>query len=237
EGSGIAGARLGGAAARPRRAVVVGVAIAAVAVVLSVVVIVWGGGLAQSATPGPATSPSGTSATPSATAPATEFSAGGLQDPSTGAAPEASVGTPVRMAIARIGVDSTLESLALAADGQLAAPVDWDSAGWYADGVSPGAIGPAIIAGHVDSPTAPAVFWRLAELVPGDEVQVTMSTGAVLVFDVTGSTQSAKAQFPTDEVYSNVPRPELRLITCAGAFDSSIGHYTDNLIVFASLRT
>lgn len=177
--------------------------------------------------------------TPTATAapPINEFAADGLQDPTAAeVADPAALGIPTRIQIPRIGVDSTLEHLALGAGGELNAPVDFDLAGWYAGGVAPGGIGPAIIAGHVDSAVGPAVFARIGELVPGDEILVTTSTGTALTFVVTGSAQSAKAAFPTDEVYSNVPRPELRLITCAGAFDRSVGHYTDNLIQFASLR-
>lgn len=176
----------------------------------------------------PAVQPSASAEAPSG------FSAGGLQDPST-PAPEASDAAPVRVQIPAIGVDSTLEDLALDTTGRLGAPVDYDLAGWYAGGVSPGEIGPAIIAGHVDSPTAPAVFAGIGSLTPGDEIVVTMSDGADLTFEVSGTAQSAKAEFPTDSVYSNVPTPELRLITCGGIFDASTGHYLDNLIVFARL--
>lgn len=174
-------------------------------------------------------------AAPAPVATADPFAAGGLQDPNP-RAETVSTATPVRVAIRSIGVDSALESLGLGPGGELTPPVDFDLAGWYDGGVVPGAVGPAIIAGHVDSVTAPAVFSRIGELAPGAEVLVTMSDATVLTFVVTGSAQSAKSNFPSDAVYSNVPAPELRLITCAGSFDSSIGHYTDNLIVFAALR-
>lgn len=164
------------------------------------------------------------------------FSAGGLQDPAAPDEPAVDRGAPTRVQIPSIGVDSTLEQLGLGDGGRLDAPTDWDLAGWYADGIVPGEVGPAIIAGHIDSPTAPAVFARLGELAPGDEVIVTMTDGSDQTFVVSDSTQSAKAEFPSAAVYSNVPAPELRLITCGGTFDSSTGHYLDNLIVFAELR-
>ncbi|GAA1914078.1 class F sortase [Microbacterium aoyamense] len=174
-------------------------------------------------------------AAPAPVATADPFAAGGLQDPNPRSV-TTTTATPVSVSIPSIGVDSTLESLGIGASGELEAPVDFDLAGWYAGGVVPGAIGPAIIAGHVDSVTAPAVFSRIGELADGAEILVSMSDATVLTFVVTGSAQSAKSNFPSDAVYSNVPAPELRLITCAGSFDSSIGHYTDNLIVFAALR-
>ncbi|WP_223628820.1 class F sortase [Microbacterium sp. EST19A] len=173
---------------------------------------------------------------PSSGTSADSFSAGELQDPAAPEESDAAAAPPVRVQIPAIGVDSALESLALGEGGRLQAPVDYDLAGWYADGVLPGQVGPAIIAGHVDSPSAPAVFAQIGNLVPGDEIIVTLSDGSALTFAVSDSIQSAKAEFPTDAVYSNVPTPELRLITCGGTFDSSTGHYLDNLIVFAELR-
>ncbi len=213
-----------------RRAGIVGIALAA-AFALGAI----GAIASQAATVAPATaSPSATPEPPEAV---NDFAAGGLQDPAAAdIADSAALGIPNRIRIPRIGVDSILEHLTLGPQGELNAPVDFDLAGWYSGGVAPGQVGPAIIAGHVDSAVGPAVFARIGELVAGDEIVVSTSTGTDLTFVVTGSAQSAKAAFPTDEVYSNVPRPELRLITCAGAFDRSVGHYTDNLIQFASLR-
>ena len=178
----------------------------------------------------------GAGSTPTSGTPAESFSAGELQDPAAPEEPDADAVPPVRVQIPSIGVDSTLEALALGEGGRLQAPVDYDLAGWYAGGVAPGQVGPAIIAGHVDSPTAPAVFAAIGSLVPGDEIIVTRADGSTLSFMVSDSVQSAKAEFPTATVYSNVPTPELRLITCGGVFDSSTGHYLDNLIVFAELR-
>ena len=164
------------------------------------------------------------------------LSAGGLQDPIAPTAVPIPAGTTaVRVDIPDIGVSSDLESLAVDGAGQLLPPVDFDKAGWYSDGVVPGGVGPAIIAGHIDSNAGPAVFAHLTSVTNGAKVLVTLSDGRVLTFQVYGSTQSAKATFPTSEVYGNVPRPELRVITCAGSFDRSIGHYTDNLILFAAL--
>ena len=185
--------------------------------------------LAGCSTPGAGPEPTETAA------PANPLAAEAPQDPRPSEGAAVSTAAPTWVRIAAIGVDSTLEDLVVDDRGRLVAPVDYDAAGWFSGGVSPGAIGPAIIAGHVDSPTAPAVFARLGELVEGDEVRVGLSDGSELTFTITGFTRSPKAEFPTSAVYSNVPVPQLRLITCAGAFDSSIGHYTDNLIVFAEL--
>lgn len=173
-------------------------------------------------------------ATPTPTPTANAFAAGALQDP-LGVATAVDTGKPVAVRIPSLGISSPLEGLGIGPSGELGAPIDYNQAGWYVDGPVPGEIGPAIIAGHVDSVTGIAVFSRLAELKGGDEVYVDMDTGRSLTFIVTSRMQSAKATFPTADVYRNVPRPELRIITCAGVFDRSVGHYTDNLIVFAAL--
>jgi sortase (surface protein transpeptidase) len=79
------------------------------------------------------------------------------------------------------------------------------------------------------------VFFRLDELVAGDEIHVTMSDGSTRTFTVDRTERAAKSAFPTSDVYGSSPTPDLRLITCDGTFDTATGHYTDNLIVFASL--
>lgn len=165
------------------------------------------------------------------TAPENGFGAGALQDPQ--AREERAEDPPVRIDIPAIGVSSSLETLALMETGELASPVDYGLAGWYAQGTAPGEIGPAIIAGHVDWAYGPAVFGTLADLKAGDEIAVTLASGAVETFVMYDSEQSAQATFPTSSVYGNVPTPELRIITCSGNFDRGSGNYSDNLIVYA----
>jgi sortase (surface protein transpeptidase) len=141
-------------------------------------------------------------------------------------------GPPTRVRIARIGVDSPLVVLGLDRAGRLQAPKEYGRAGWYGDGTVPGEVGPAVLAGHVDSKSGPAVFYRLHELRPGDTVQVWR--GADLVkFRVTAVTRHPKDRFPTAEVYGPTPAAELRLVTCGGQFDRRRGHYRDNVVVFA----
>lgn len=157
--------------------------------------------------------------------------AAGLQNP---VAPrQASTARPVHISIPAIGVDSGLIGLGLGGDGWIESPQDYDDIGWYEDGVLPGEIGPAVIAGHVDSPTGPAVFYDLPELAPGDIVSIRRDDGTTTDFVVTGLQTVEKDTFPTESVYAPTPTPELRLVTCAGAWDPTTGHYVDNLVVTA----
>ena len=157
--------------------------------------------------------------------------------PAVTAAPEAAplaVGeAPASVSIPSIEIDEPLIDLGITADGTMEVPDDWDAVGWFTGGGRPGGIGPTVIAGHVDSPTGPAVFLRLTELAAGDRVQVTDVAGTVFDYEVYRVGDYAKKDFPTAEVFGALPTDEVRLITCTGLFDSSIGHYEDNRVVFA----
>ena len=142
--------------------------------------------------------------------------------------------TPVRVRIAAIGVDSGLMDLGLRADGSLEVPPSGFPAGWYTGGPTPGELGPAIIAGHIDW-NGPGVFYNLHNLKPGDQVTVTRADGSRPAFRVTRVAQFPKDQFPTKLVYGNIDHAGLRLITCGGSFNSQSGHYEDNIVVFADL--
>ena len=145
--------------------------------------------------------------------------------------------TPTHVSIPAVGVESGLEKLGIGADGRIQPPADWQSAGWYSNGVVPGDVGPAVIAGHVDSPTGPAVFLNLTKVTAGDNVIVTMADGASYTYRVDRALRAPKAEFPTSQVYAPTPTPQLRVITCTGTWDRSIRHYTDNLVVFATLAS
>lgn len=143
---------------------------------------------------------------------------------------------PMHVVIPAIGVDTALVRLELDQDGRLEVPRNPDHAGWWSGGAAPGAPGPAVIAGHVDSLAGPAAFHRLRELRPGDEVVVVGTEGSV-TFQVDAVEQHPKDDFPTESVYGGTDRRTLRLITCGGAFDRDVGHYDDNVIVYATARS
>ena len=143
------------------------------------------------------------------------------------------VAIPVRIEIPSIAVRAPIIRLGLNPDRTLEVPTDYDDTGWWSGGARPGENGPAVIVGHVDSKTGPAVFYRLNELRPGAKVVVVRSDGSRARFTVQGSERYPKDEFPTARVYGHTDGPTLRLITCGGEFDSSTGHYEDNTIVYA----
>jgi sortase (surface protein transpeptidase) len=137
--------------------------------------------------------------------------------------------------IPAIGVDSALMQLGLQVDGSLQVPPSGFPAGWYTGAPTPGELGPAILAGHVDWGGQPGVFYHLRDLQPGAEVTVTRQDGIVTVFRVTQVKAYPKDEFPTDVVYGDLDHPGLRLITCGGSFDQETRNYDDNIIAFADL--
>ncbi|WP_347176743.1 class F sortase [Parafrankia sp. EAN1pec] len=147
--------------------------------------------------------------------------------------PPVVVTDPTHVRIPAIGVDAAIVRLGLNADGSLAVPKKWQEVGWYDRGPAPGALGPSVLVGHYDSTSGPAVFYRLRALRAGDQIEVTSPTGLRTTFTVDRTEDATKKAFPTDRVYGPVGRPELRLITCGGAFDEDTNHYLSNLIVYA----
>ena len=178
--------------------------------------------LDQRPPPGP---PPGRTATPATVTPTTVT-------PTTAPRP---IPLPLTLRIPEVGIDTPLIPLGLNPDNTLEVPKDFALAGWYVHRSVPGEPGPSIIAGHVDSKRGPAVFYRLRDLGPGATIEVARSDGSIAKFTVVAKEQHDKDNFPTARVYGPTDSPELRVITCGGTFDRTVGHYNDNVIVFAEL--
>lgn len=176
-----------------------------------------------------ATGQASTSAPPTSTAPA---------PPAEPASPPVEVAEPVALRIPVLDVSSELMELGLQSDGTVEVPPldQVGTAGWYRGSPAPGAVGPAVLLGHVDSAElGPGVFFELGALGPGDEVEIARRDGTVAVFTVDRVERYTKAEFPTLEVYGNTPDPQLRLITCGGEFDPVARSYEDNVVAYATL--
>ncbi|MFJ7210920.1 class F sortase [Amycolatopsis sp. NPDC098790] len=153
--------------------------------------------------------------------------------PSGGGLPAAK---PASLSIPAIGVRAdAIKDLGLTSKGELEVPGDATTVGWFTGAPSPGEVGPAVLAAHVDYKHVPGAFSRLKELKPGEQARVGRSDGRTAVFTVYRVDRYAKAQFPTDQVYGDTAEPELRLITCGGEFDRSSGNYLDNVVAYARL--
>jgi sortase (surface protein transpeptidase) len=160
---------------------------------------------------------------------------GSIVAPPQSAAPKP-VAAPVSLTIPLIGVRTNLMTLGLASNGALQVPLlsMASVAGWYTGSPRPGSIGSAIIVGHIDTTKGPAVFARINTLTSGDKIYVKRADGTLVEFRVTSVQTYLKDHFPTEDVYGPVPDPELRLITCGGAWDPATHHYLSNVVVYAT---
>ncbi|MFD2466591.1 class F sortase [Amycolatopsis silviterrae] len=144
---------------------------------------------------------------------------------------------PVSLDIPSIDAHSSLVPLGLNADNSVQVPPVSTpmQAGWYENGPTPGETGPAVVLGHVDGNKHKGIFYRLKEMNPGDTVNIARRDGTTARFEVTKVDQVPKDVFPSDAVYGDTSDPQLRLITCGGAFDRAEHSYVDNIIVYAHL--
>jgi len=140
---------------------------------------------------------------------------------------------PPRLEIPAIDVRAHSVRLGKTPDNKLEVPAHGSEVGWWVGGSRPGERGAAVIAGHVDTKSGPAVFHRLSQLTPGSEIRFVREGGAVARFIVVRKERYPKSRFPTQRVYGETSEPVLRLITCGGTFDGSTGHYRDNVVVYA----
>jgi LPXTG-site transpeptidase (sortase) family protein len=141
--------------------------------------------------------------------------------------------SPIILEIPAIDVEADITRLGLNADRTVQVPQDADDAGWYTKGPAPGENGSAVILGHRDSKTGPAVFYRMMELERGDKVAVKLSDDSVAHYQVVRVAQYANEDFPAPKVYAKSNgRPALNLVTCGGTYDRDAGGYQSNIVVF-----
>src|SRR4051812_9773607 len=107
-------------------------------------------------------------AAPSVTASATAGVTATVTDP---------MSEPVRLTIDKIGVDASVVPVGVKPDTNVVQVPGIADAGWYRYGPTPGQAGSAVLVGHVDGRGSPGVFWRLRDLVPGDEITVRSADG------------------------------------------------------------
>lgn len=148
-------------------------------------------------------------------------------------APTAVSATPTEIAIPAIGVKAAVEDVGLDSSGSMGVPTNINDTAWYEDGAAPGQAGDAVIDGHLDWYTGPAVFWNLAKVAPGEAITVTMSNDTQIAFTVRSEQSYPYATEPPG-LFSTSGPPTLSLITCAGQWDAGKQIYSNRLVLTAS---
>ncbi|WP_399885411.1 class F sortase [Streptomyces sp. BBFR51] len=147
--------------------------------------------------------------------------------------------TPQRLDVPELGIEAPVVARGLDTKGAIEPP-PFDqpgSVGWYAAGVTPGAAGTALMVGHVDTETRPAVFYKLSSLEPGETIRVVRDDAGTAEFTVDDVQVLTRDGFDAQQAYGprETDRSELRLITCGGTFDQTTNSYTANVVVSAYL--
>ncbi|MDG9721049.1 class F sortase [Streptomyces sp. DH24] len=146
---------------------------------------------------------------------------------------------PQRLDIPFLGVQAPVVARGLDGRGALDPP-PFDQpgvVGWYAAGATPGERGTALLVGHVDTETRPAVFYKISALKPGERIRVVRDDARVAEFTVDDVQVLTRDRFDARQAYGprERGRAELRLITCGGSFDRASRSYTANVVVSAYL--
>ncbi|HEY4516183.1 MAG TPA: class F sortase [Candidatus Paceibacterota bacterium] len=140
---------------------------------------------------------------------------------------------PIVMRIEKIGLDAPIVPVGKAASGSMAVPKGYDEIGWYKHGVSPGEVGNAVFAGHVDNGKGnPAIFSRLKDLTIGNTIEVENEDGQKILFKVTGMKLIPYNSEPQIEIFGPAKEARLNLITCDGTWIPRLKTYSDRLVVF-----
>lgn len=143
---------------------------------------------------------------------------------------------PVRVAVASLGVDMSVQPVGVEEGGFMQLPVDPSIAGWYQYGSDPSSPdGNVVISAHVDAPDYPiGPFSRLRELAAGAEVSVTDAAGIAHRYAVTSVAYVPKTELPVADLFARSGTRALVLITCGGEYDAAIGRYEDNVVALAT---
>jgi LPXTG-site transpeptidase (sortase) family protein len=147
---------------------------------------------------------------------------------------EAPVSAPVRIVIARIGVDAPVTVKGIDAEGVMEPPDGPEDVAWYGFTAQPGKGSNAVFSAHVDyRDYGLAVFARLDDLRKGDLVEVRLADGSLFRYEVVLSRVYETVAAPAQDIVGPTSREVITLITCAGRFDEVSRQYSHRLMVRA----
>jgi len=142
---------------------------------------------------------------------------------------------PKTLTIDSLKVKTNIEQVGLDKKGAMGTPKNEQQVGWYKFGPRPGDVGNAVIDGHTDTKTGPAVFYQLHELKKGDKINIKDESGRNLVFRVKKLVEYGHLDAPLEKIFGASDQRNLNLITCIGTYDENEGTYDNRLVVFTEL--
>ena len=145
--------------------------------------------------------------------------------------------SPVRLKIARLKINASIESVGLTPQGAVGVPNGENNVSWFNLGTLPGEVGSAVISGHFGywKNGKAAIFNSLAKLKPGDKISVQNQKGTIVNF-VVRTSKSYDQNAQATEVFSSTDGgAHLNLITCGGTWNRKTKSYPQRLVIFADL--
>lgn len=145
---------------------------------------------------------------------------------------------PVLITIPKIQINTSIVPVGnIENSNQIDIPTDGNLVGWYQNMSTPGASGSAILTAHYDLPGgAPAIFYPIKHLNPGDEIQIINNQNQKLYFSVSEVVNQSIETFPSDKIYNDNANGQLTLITCSGYWIPSKQIYSNRLAIIANLQ-
>jgi sortase A len=143
--------------------------------------------------------------------------------------------SPARFQIDEIEVDAEVEHVAQDEHGRMDVPQEWENVAWYELGPVPGEQGNAVIAGHYDSFSGPAVFFDLKELEEGDILRVITEDDEEIEFEIYEIESVHIDEADSDKIFGETEEYNLNLVTCEGVWDTSTDMYDHRLIVYSRM--
>jgi LPXTG-site transpeptidase (sortase) family protein len=142
---------------------------------------------------------------------------------------------PKQLEIPTIHLKARVEKVGRLPSGAMDVPKAFDRVGLLYPAYLPGENGNAVIDGHVDHYTGPAIFFYLKRLKPGDKVIVSEENKS-LIFIVKSVEAFNTGEAPLHRIFGPAHRPRLNLITCTGKFNKKTQEHDKRLVIFTEIE-
>jgi sortase (surface protein transpeptidase) len=139
-----------------------------------------------------------------------------------------------RLTIPSIGVDAVARPVGLLPNGTMDVTTNIWEVGVFNQAVLPGQPGSAVIEGHLDWTSGPAVFWNLHTLDNGQEIDYTAADGNTFRFAVSKARNLPYTAAIPPDLHTRSGPATITLITCSGSWISSAHSYSSRLLLTAT---
>ena len=140
---------------------------------------------------------------------------------------------PKSLDIPSLSISADISGVGIDLNREMQVPDEFNTVGWYRHGPSPGQDGSSVIAGHLDDYSGRSVFYDLQYIELDAIITVGFEDGSSKEFRVTNKDSYDAGNLPSDSLFRRDGVPVLSLLTCGGSWDSSLGRYSETVVVYA----